>query len=192
MGSSRWQWEWLVHQDGPFASCVEIHPHWVIQTVPSEFARVLEHSQNPHRVSSRCPSYCHSSVTSQASPRLQTWETRTSFTPMQRSRSQVKQRRVWRRTEKQALIWWTFALSTATKITVGFLFPGEDFRRVIVWSVTSPGKVPWVWQFVPEHVRPGAGQLMHTQNPAVGTLIFSLTLSLALTHASKPAGTLVE
>lgn len=75
---------------------------------------------------------------------------------------------------------------------MGFLFPGEVFRRVSVWSVMSPGKVPGVWQFVPEHVWPGAGHLIHTQNPAVGTLIFSLTLSPALTHASKPAEMLVE
>lgn len=68
-------------QDVPFALCVELHPHRVVQIVPLElpFAHVLEHSQNPCGVSSHCPSYCHSSVTSQASPRLQTWERQDQF-----------------------------------------------------------------------------------------------------------------
>lgn len=81
MGSSGWRWKWLVHQDVPFASCVEPHPHRVVQIVPLELqlAHVLEHSQNPHGVSSHCPSQCHSSVTSQASPRPQTWERQDHF-----------------------------------------------------------------------------------------------------------------
>lgn len=81
MGSSGWWWEELVCQDVPFASCVEIHPQWFVQIVPLELqlAHVLEHSQNPRGVSSHCPSYGHSSVTSQASPRLQTWEGQDQF-----------------------------------------------------------------------------------------------------------------
>lgn len=73
----------------PFASCVELHPHSIVQIVPLElqFAHVLEHSQNPHGVSSHCPSYQHSSVTSQASPRLQTWERQDQF----HSNAKVKQ-----------------------------------------------------------------------------------------------------
>lgn len=81
MGFSGLRWECLVHQDVPFASCVELHPHRIVQIVPLElqFVHVLEHSQNPPGVSSHCPSYCHSSVTSQASPRPQTWERQDQF-----------------------------------------------------------------------------------------------------------------
>lgn len=89
----------------------------------------------------------------------------TTFTPTQRARTQMKQWRGWEKTEKQPLIWWTFALSTATKITVGFLFPGEAFWRASAWSVMSLYAVPWVWQSAPGHLWSGAGNLICTKTP---------------------------
>lgn len=94
---------------------------------------VLEHSWNPHGVSPRWPR-CRlpQQLQQPAGPALDSrpGRGRTSFTPTRRARSQMKQWRGWGKTEKQPLIWWTFALSTATEITVGFLFPGEVFWRV--------------------------------------------------------------
>ena len=91
---------------------------------------VLEHSWNPRRVSLRWPSRCLPQQLQQLArpaPDSRPGRSRTSFTPTQRAKSQMKQWRGWGKTEKQPLVWWTFALTTATKITGGFLFPGEVF-----------------------------------------------------------------
>lgn len=98
------QWEWSVHQDVPLASCMEIHLHGVVQIAYFELQLykwrrdVVEHSWDPRRVSPRWPSCCLPQQLQQppgSALDSKPGRGRTSFTPTQRARSEMKQWRGW-------------------------------------------------------------------------------------------------
>lgn len=150
---------------------------------------VLVHSWNPlgflhvGQAAASRSSYSNQLGQPQTPDRGVVW--RTSFTPMQGARSQMKQWRGWGKPEEQPLIWWNFALSTATKITVGLLFPEEIFWKVIFWSVMSPCAGPGVWQSAPEHVWHGAGNLINTHKKATEPWYLHLHQLWALTCTAE-------
>lgn len=87
-GLKIFQWEWPVHQDVPLASCMEIHPHWVVQIM--SFKLQLAHAKercagaqlkHPQGFSTLAKLSPPSAVTATgwASPGLQTWERKDQF-----------------------------------------------------------------------------------------------------------------
>lgn len=135
---------------------------------------VVEHSWDPRRVSPRWPSCCLPQQLQQpAGSALDSkpGRGRTSFTPTQRARSEMKQWRGWEN-RKAAFNLMDLCPEYTYKNHSRFSFSRRSFLEG-VWLVTSPCAIRWAWQSAPGHVWRGAGNLIHTQknpraSPALG------------------------